>query len=1077
MNMRKSVWTLAIVLLWSGLALAQNVGAISGRVTDTSNAVVPGAMVEIKNVDTGFTRIATTGAQGEYRAPELPLGQYQIEVSFAGFQKVNRTGIQLTSGRDATVNFQLAVGEVQEIVTVTGDAPLVETTKADMGALISREQISELPLRNRDFSQLITLQPGTTQYRHSGESAGAAGSRGARISVSGARPTANSFTLDGADVNNPYGLIPSGADGSMLGVEAIREFKVLSSNYSAQYGRASGANLMAVSRSGTNEFHGSLFEYLRNDKLDANAWANNANNEAKPALRRNQFGGSLGGPVMRDRLFFFTTYEGVRDRLPRTRTANVPTPDARNGILREVQSDGSCRVTDISSRVSNDVKPYLNLWPQPTGAIPACGVTAEFRRTDSRPTDNDYVSVRMDYNFHANHSVFGRYTLDDSLRADESIIPLFGAATDMRNQYVTIEERSILSPTMINAVRLAYSRTGQSEEVVDINPPDASLSFVSGRPFGGIATGSGVTGLTGFSGSTPRLYFLNTYQVYNDLTWERAQHSMKFGAAVERFVFHRTGVSRLGGAWTFRNWSSFLQNQTPRRLRIQGPDVFSCPSHGTCYADPHRSLTQTLVASYLQDDWRMRPNLTINLGVRHEYTSVPSEKFGRLANIENLFSPTTTVGDPLYPQTSLNNFSPRLGFAWDPWSNGTTSVRGGLGLFFEPLLYRNILTSIDRQPPFWADIDPPVAELGGLFPNLNPHLARLALGPQAVHALDRDVKSPYTTQTSLSVQRMLGSNNVVEVGYTWTRGIHLASRADMAIPLMIKQPDGRWLMPEPTNVNFPLLNPSFTRLEWYSFGAYSNYHGLRTSFTRTLSGLHLQASYTWSKAMDALSTQFSGELGESTVQNGFDIPGDYALADFHVAHNFTSNFTYDLPIGQGRTIGSGMSGVPNAIFSGWQLSGVFTAQSGLPTTVSGEDATTHVLARGGSRPDLKAGGDPNPLFGNRDNTIAGQTGFLWFDPLQFVQQQPGYYGNAGRNTIIGPGITKMDFSVLKNTRVGEGKNLQFRAEFFNFFNTPEFSQPDTSIFSGTARVQNAGRIDGTRLNSARQVQLALRLSF
>lgn len=1069
---------------------AQNVGAVSGRVTDTTDAVIPGATVEFRNLDTGVSRTVTSDAQGNYRAPELPLGNYQIEASFAGFQKVQRTGVQLTLGRDATVNFQLPVGEVQEVVTVTGDAPLVETTKADMGSLVTREQISELPLRNRDFSQLITLQAGTTQFRHSGESSGAAGSRGARISVSGARPTANSFTLDGADVNNPYGLIPSGVDGTMLGVEAIREFKVLSSNYSAQHGRASGANLVAVSRSGTNEFHGSLFEYLRNDNLDANAWGSNARNTRRQELRRNQFGGSVGGPVRHDKLFFFTTYEAVRDRLPRTRTADVPTPEARNGILREVQADGSCRVNDVSARVASAVRPYLALWPQPTGAIPACGITAEFVRSDARPTDNDYISVRMDYNFHSNHSLFGRYTLDDSVRTDEDTIPLFGQDTVMRNQYVTLEQSSILSPTMINKARVAYSRTAQAENVLEIAPPGASLSFVTGRPFGGITTGSGVTALSGYSASIPRLYYLNTFQVYDDVTWERSNHSIKLGGVVERFVFHRTGQSRLGGAWTFRNFSDFLTNAAPRRLRIQGPDEFACPSHGTCYADPHRSLTQTLVASYFQDDWRMRPNLTLNLGVRHEYTSVPSEKFGRLANIRDLFAPTTTVGDPLYPQTTLDNFSPRVGFAWDPWSSGSTSVRGGVALFYEPLLYRNILVTIDRQPPFWADIDPPVAQLGGLFPNLDPHLARLALGPQAVHALDRDVKTPYTMQSSLAVQRMLGASNVIELGYTFTRGVHLASRADMAIPLLLKQPDGRWYFcssgpPCPVtgttvgSANDPLLNPSFTRLEWYSFGAYSNYHGLRATWTRNLSqGLHFQAAYTWSKAMDVLSTQFSGELGDSSVQNAFDIPSDYGLADFHVNHNFVSNFTYDLPFGPNRTLGSGASGVAGAMVGGWQVSGVFSAQTGLPISVDGDPATTHTLNRGGARPDLKAGGNPNPVYENRNTVIAGQPGFLWFDPSHFISQQPGYYGNAGRNTIIGPGVVKMDFSVLKNTRLSEGTNIQFRAEFFNLFNSPEFSPPSsTALFSGATRNQNAGLVSETRLNSARQIQLALRFTF
>jgi len=1064
------------VLLGIGAAQAQNVGAISGRVTDTSDAVIPGALVEIKNVDTGFTRTVTTGPQGDYRASELPLGQYQIEVSFAGFQKVNRTGIQLTSGRDAVVNFQLTVGEVQEIVTVTGDAPLVETTRADMGALITREQISELPLRNRDFSQLITLQPGTAQYRHTGEGSGVIGSRGARISVSGARPTSNSFTLDGADINNPYGLIPSGADGAMLGVEAIREFKVLSSNYSAQHGRASGANLMAVSRSGTNSYNGSLFWYLRNDNLDSNSWENNARGTRRQELRRNQFGGSFGGPIQQDRLFFFTTYEGVRDRLPRTRTATVPTPEARTGLLRQVASSGACNTTQVTPNAL--VKPYLDLWPGATGAIPACGLGADYTRSDVRPTDNDYVSVRMDYNFHSNHSIFGRYTIDDSFRVDEDILPKFGQDTKMRNQYVTLEQRSILSPTMINAVRVAYSRTAQFESVVEIDPPGPSFSFVTGRPFGGIGVGSGITALSGYNGRLPFYSVLNAYQAYEDVTWERGAHSLKMGVSIERIIRHSQGISRLGGAWTFNNFPNFLQNNSPTRLRIQGPNQFACPSHGTCYADPNRSLTQTLVSSYFQDDWKALSNLTLNLGVRHEYTSVPSEKFGRLGNIGSLFDKTTTVGDPLYPQTTLDNFSPRVGFAWDPWSDGKTSVRGGVGLFYEPLLYRNILTAIERQPPFWVDIDPPRGELAGLFPNLDPHMARLANGPQAIHGLDRDVKTPYTMQSSLAVQRMLPSNVVVEIGYTWTRGIHLASRADMAIPLMLKQPDGRWLMPEPTNVNYPLLNPNFTRLEWYSFGAYSQYHGLRTTLTKTLSqGLHLQASYTWSKAMDTLSTQFSGELGGSAVQNGFDIPSDYALADFHVGHNLQTNFTYDLPFGQGRRWGSGASGIARGIFGGWQTSGVFTAQSGLPVAVDGDAASTHVLNRGGARPDLKAGGDPNPVYGNRDNTIPGQVGFLWFDRSNFVPQQPGYYGNAGRNTVIGPGTVKLDFSVIKNTPLTEGKNLQFRAEFFNFFNTPEFSQPSAGIFSGLNYNQNAGRIDSTRLNSARQVQLALRFTF
>ncbi|HWP85879.1 MAG TPA: TonB-dependent receptor [Terriglobia bacterium] len=1071
--------TIACVLMWAGTALAQNVGAISGRVTDTTGAVIPGATVRLQNLDTGFSRSVTTNAQGDYRAPELPLGQYQVEVTFPGFQTQMRSGINLTIGRDATVNFQLSVGEVQEIVTVTGDAPLVDTTKSEMGALVSREQISDLPLSNRDFSDLITLQAGTVQYRHATGAGAAVMGYGARISVSGARPTQNSFTLDGADINTATQLIPSGVDGAMLGVEAIREFKVLGSNYSAQYGRAAGANLMAVSRSGTNELHGSAFEYFRNDNLDAAEWDDNAFGIKKPELRRNQFGGSLGGPVTRDKLFFFTTYEGVRDRLPRTRTATVPTPEARTGVLRNT----NCTVSNITVR--EEVKPYLALWPQPTGTLPACGFTADFVSTDNRPYDANYWSARMDYQFHSNHSLFGRYTLDFSNLTDIDTLGMFGSTSKARSQYVTLEERSILSPAMINAVRLAYTRSNNTDDVLEVSPPPASLSFLAGRPFGGIGVGSGITGLTGYSGSLPRVYILNNYQVYDDLTWELSNHSLKLGVAIERFIFHRTGVSRTGGAWTFTNFQNFLQNR-PNRLRIQGPDRYSCPDYGTCYSDPHRSVTQTLFASYVQDDFRVRPNLTLNLGLRYEFTTVPQEKYGRLANIENLYSPVATVGGDLYPNPTLNNFSPRFGFAWDPTGTGKTSIRGGMGLFFDAVLALQWMVPIDRQPPFWTDIDVRANVLGSgttsLFPNLNPVIASLALGPQAIHAIDKIQYSPYTLQYSLAVQRMLTSSTVAELGYTWTRGIHLGSRADMAVPQPIRQPDGRWFFPDPTNQNAPLLNPKFSRLEWYSSAAFSEYHGMRASFQHTMSqGLRLQVNYTWSKAMDNLSAQLSNLLGNSAVQNGFDPVADYSLADFHILHNFVSNFTYDLPIGQGKPIGSNWGGVANAILGGWQISGVFAAQTGNPFSIAGEDSYSHVRFAGGARPDLAPGGNNNPTFDDRVQwTRANEPGLLWFDGSNFKNQglgpdgtiPSGYYGNLGRNTVIGPGMVKMDFSVLKNFPLGEEKNLQFRAEFFNLFNTPQFAEPDTSITSETF-----GRISSTIQNSGRQIQLALKFTF
>ena len=402
-------------------------------------------------------------------------------------------------------------------------------------------------------------------------------------------------------------------------------------------------------------------------------------------------------------------------------------------------------------------------------------------------------------------------------------------------------------------------------------------------------------------------------------------------------------------------------------------------------------------------------------------------------------------------------------------------------MFYEAVLARQWLVPIDRQPPFWTDIDVRGSRADGLFPNLDPHIDDLALGPQAIHAIDKNLLSPYTMQTSLAVQQLITPRTVAEIGYTFTRGVHLSSRADMAIPQPILQPDGRWFFPEPSNEDAPLLNPEFSRLEWYSSGSYSNYHGLRTSVSHsTAAGLQLQANYTFSKAMDTLSAHISGELGDSGVQNGFDIPGNYGLADFHVAHNFSSNFNYALPIGQGRMFGSGMGPVANAILGGWQVSGVFSAQSGTPLSVSGNEAFSHERFSG-SRPDLAPGGDINPTF-DEQVPFPGGPGLLWFDgsTTNFVNQglgpdgeiPSGFYGNLGRNTVIGPGLVSMDFSLLKNFSWGEERDVQFRAEFFNLFNTPQFSQPSADITSS-----NVGRIDSAIENSARQVQLALRLTF
>jgi hypothetical protein len=488
--------------------------------------VLPGATVEITNDETGLTRSVMADEAGRYRARDLNLGTYRVEASLQGFQTVVRRGIVLTIGRDAVVNIELPVGEITEQVVVTGDAPLVETTSSGMTSLVTREQMADLPLNARDFSQLISLQAGTTQYR--AQEGSRLSGYGARISVSGARPTSNVFTIDGSEIQTAMGQLPSGVTGASLGLEAVREFKVLTSNYSAQYGRSAGATVVAASRSGTNALHGSAYWYHRNDALDAR----NFFEREKPDFKRNQFGASIGGPILRDRTFYFANYEGLRSRPPVPLIGQVPTAAARQGIL-----------PDRTVTVHPAVKPYLDLYPMPNGRDFGDG-TAEYERTASRPTDQDYVSARVDHQLGESTSIFGRYTIEGSTQTDPIVIPLFDNDRRTRNQFVTIEERSLFSSRFINQVRLSFTRTLMENDRVPLNAPDASLVFFAGRPFGSIAIPS-VSTLS--PGESPRKDIINSWQLHDDASFELGRHSLRFGGAITLFQYNKLQYSREGG--------------------------------------------------------------------------------------------------------------------------------------------------------------------------------------------------------------------------------------------------------------------------------------------------------------------------------------------------------------------------------------------------------------------------------------------------------------------------------------------------------------------------------------------------
>ena len=1007
-------------------AAAQTVGSIEGVVLDTSGGTLPGATVVVTNENTGVSRTVTAEAEGRYRARDLAIGTYRLEASLSGFQTVVRRGIMLTIGREAIVNFELGVGGLTDTITVTGDAPLVNTTSSEVTALVAREQMEKLPLNSRDFSQLITLQAGTTYVRS--VEGGHRSGYGARISVSGSRPSSNVFTIDGSEVQTAFGQLPSGVTGATLGLEAVQEVKILMSNYSAQHGRSAGATVVAATRSGTNSLHGSSYWYHRDESLDArNYFA-----ATKPEFTRNQFGVSAGGPVARNKMFFFSNYEGLREDLPLTRLSAVPTVAARNGILP------SGTVT-----VHPGVKPYLPLWPLPNGRDFGDG-TAEYQSTASRPTSQNFGSLRMDYSFTSKSNIFARYTIDESDQSNPQIVGFYNNIRRTRNQYVTVEQKNVLTSRLVNQARASYTRTLVAGSREDVNVPDPSLSFYQGRPFGMISLGGSILPLN--DAESPRQDVINSIQLNNDATWDKGRHSIHIGGVFTRFEYNKLQYSREGGEWTFGSLQNFLLNR-PTRLRIMGFN-----------ADPNRTFNQNMAGLYVQDDMRLHERLTLNGGLRYEYLTSPTERHGRLANLRDPFTDVApTVGTPYYDNPG-GFFSPRLGFAWDPTGGKTTSVRGGFGLFHEPLLMRYYINAMDRQPPFWSDVDVRAPTVTGLFPDLNDDLEALSKGPQAVHVFEFQPRNPYAAQWSVSVQRSVLKNMVAEIGYTGSRGFNLAGRKEYAIPQPVDVNGESFYAP-----NAPFVNPNFTRLNFYDTSAESKYHAFKGTVAQRFSdGLHFQASYTWAESRDTQSATLSEELGDTTTLDAFHPERDWGLSDFHVEHSFTANFGYYLPFGKN------LKGVAGAVISGWQLSGIFTATSGFPFTVNSAGALTHPSIVDPSRPDLAPGGSSNPVLGGPD---------LYFDPTQFVVQRTGFHGNVGRNTLIGPGFSKLDMSLMKDFRIGGARTIQLRLESFNILNRANFGLPANDLFDAQGRrIGTAGRIT-TTVTPARQFQLAGRFTF
>jgi Carboxypeptidase regulatory-like domain/TonB dependent receptor len=1069
---RRSAWRFAVLLTLAFTILSLNTptlitstiaqttrGIILGRVGDEQGNAVAKAKVIAKNLDTGISRQAIADQDGRYRIAELPLGKYEVQVEGSGFRLVLRRGIELTVGREAVIDFTLNVGDVKEQVVVESDAPLVESTTSSVGYLVNRRQVEELPLNGRDTFQLATLQPGVVSARQNTVTQESAGPATTRLIVNGSRLNSNIYYLDGTDTADAFGNSPGGLGGGFLGVDALREFEVLTSNYQAEFGVGGGAIINAISKSGGNQFHGTAFEFLRNDTLDAR----NFFNAQKLPFRRNQFGGSLGGPIIKESTFFFFNYEGLRRREGVSNIFFVPSPDARQGLLVDMTNPGADPNDTTMKRqitIAPAVLPYLALYPVPNSAI--SGDTGIFRRDRTATTREDFATLRMDHKLTSNNSVFGRYTIDDSNLQDTAGVIADRLLTN-RNQYVTLEGQSLLSPSSINTIRASYNRSNFITNFPSSVPVDPSLSFVPGQPLGQFS-------FQGLDPLRPPLldpvsFTLNNVEISEQFIYNRSIHAFKFGAMVHRYQLNNNATFAQDGVFVYAGGVEPFLTGSPLVLFVKAPNT-----------DFYRGLRQTIFGFYAQDDLKLRSNLTLNLGLRYEPSTTPTEVNDRVANLRNINDAATTVGGPFIDNPSKRSFAPRIGFAYDPTKKGEWAIRGGFGIFNVPLRPDQYFLQLSTQPPFGNTL-----VLPGVFPNAFTALINSPIPfPGALFSMQFDAEQTRVYQYNLTVQRELGKDLAVSAGYVGSRGTNLLTNPNLNVRTDFQIINGQKFYPQVDNPQF--LNPNFGTLNRILFNGDSYYNALQlTANKRFSTGLQFQTSYTFAKSIDTASAFASIFLNGSPGGDNQDPQNpvsDRGLSDFDIRHNFVSNFLYELPFGKGRKFGAGYSGVAEKLIGGWGVGGILYLQSGIPfnATLGFDNAGNGNNNVQAQRPSLAPGRDFDSIITGNPN------GFV--DPTAFVLQPTGFYGNLGRNTLEGPNLRTFDFSFIKKTPIKEGINLEFRGEFFNLFNITNFAPPDAvnrSVFtldsmSNVVSPSTFGQLTRTSVSS-RQIQFGLKLLF
>lgn len=1028
MRSRMMIWLPALALTAmvappGGVAAQSNTAELRGTVLDSSRAAVPGADLTIQNEATGVTQSARSNERGDYLFSRLAPGSYRLTTTLAGFRTDVRPGLELRVGQEARLDLELQVGDVAAEVVVAGTAPLVETQSAALSSVMDNRSIRELPLNGRDFAQLALLQVGVAPSRRTSDSGGP----GTKLVINGAKPSQVSFVLDGADINDANNNTPGSVAGVMLGVDTLQEFRVVTNSYSAAYGRSAGGIVSAVTRTGTNAFHGSGFEFHRNSGMDAKNYFD-AKDQPIPDFERNQFGFSFDGPIVRNRTFFMASVEGLRQDLGVTRRTVVPDAGARQGIFPG----------QTAFQVDPAIPGYLALVPLPNGRNFGDG-TGEYIAATTTSTSGNYATLRLDHRASDRLSGFARYTFDDAAVQAPDSIELVRSDNESRNQYFTAEANYVVSSQWLNTLRVSVNDSTGGNDNTYLRTVAPGLSFFPGVPLGQIS----VTGFFSLGPSRfgPSYSDMRLFQFSDDVSVVRGRHAIRAGIDHR---FYRLNTSRPQspyGFYQFNGLTTFLRN-TPASVELTLPD-----------SQLDRRWRQSMTAAYVQDDIRLGDRLTLNAGLRYERTSVPEELDGLSANFRNPLTDATPTVGPMYENPSNLNFAPRVGLAWDPSGDGKTAVRAGAGMFYDPLWTDFYANAGNRLGPFYV--------LGSVRNPTFPNAAAVVGSPAFVlgrqDVLEYEPKNPYMVHYTASVQRELWPRGVLTVGYGGSRGVHLVRFVDgnQALPEILA--DGRKFF-SATSVT---RNPNLTGVRYKTTDGSSAYNSLQTSFTqRVAAGLQLQVNYVWSKSLDDGSVTVTQGGDNDLPQDPDDPNAEWGLSNYDVRHYFVAHWTWDVP----RLPG------PRAIGEGWQLNAITTLASGNPfSVVVGFDRARARFQAGTSpqRPDLAAGASSNPILGGPDR---------YFDPAAFTLPDAGFFGNLGRNTLIGPGLATTDMSLSKKITVG-AVTMQARFEVFNVFNRANFAIPSQrTVFTTSGPVGSAGLITSTT-TSARQMQLGLRLGF